>query len=62
MTDIDEMPPKEIIDAAMLVGRYFAERNIKTWMLGPCASRVAYEEAVSNGTLVSLPIKGAPPA
>lgn len=34
-----EFPPPEIIAAAEAVGRWFAERNIKSWELGPCASR-----------------------
>ncbi len=39
--------PKEIVDAAELVGRYFAGRNIKSWMLGPCASREIHDEAIA---------------
>jgi hypothetical protein len=38
-----EMPPKEVIEAAELVGRWFAERNVTDWCLGPCASRAELE-------------------
>lgn len=35
----EQMPPRDIIDAAYTVGRWFAERNITSWELGPCAGR-----------------------
>ncbi|NMF98435.1 hypothetical protein GPA27_13675 [Aromatoleum toluolicum] len=38
-----EMPPKEVIEAAEVVGRWFAERNMTDWCLGPCASRAELE-------------------
>lgn len=41
-----ELPPLEVVAAAELVGRYFAERNVKHWQLGPCASRAAHDELV----------------
>lgn len=40
---IGEQPTAEVIAAAELVGRYFAERNVKGWSLGPCSSREAQE-------------------
>lgn len=39
----DWMPPQEILDAALLVGRYFAERNADDWQLGPCRARFPRE-------------------
>ncbi len=39
-----EMPPPELIAAAFEIGRWFEERNIKDWALGPCASRAQLEE------------------
>jgi ParB family chromosome partitioning protein len=35
----EAMPPQDVIEAAEKVGRWFAERNIKGWELGPCADR-----------------------
>lgn len=37
----EEEPPREVIEAAVMVGHWFAERNIDDWMIGPCASRTA---------------------
>lgn len=48
----NQAPPQEIIDAAEAVGRWFAERNITDWKLGPCASR-------TPGELVSIWIASA---
>ena len=39
----DVLALAEVIAAAELVGRYFAERNVKGWSLGPCSSREAQE-------------------
>lgn len=38
MADRD-MPPPEIVEAAEKIGRWFAERNITDWELGPCRAR-----------------------
>ncbi len=34
-----EFPPEEVTAAAELVGRWFAEHNVTSWSLGPCAAR-----------------------
>ena len=33
------MPPADVVAAASLVGRYFAQQNIDQWELGPCKAR-----------------------
>jgi hypothetical protein len=40
------MPPKEVVAAAELVGRYFAERNAPDWQLGPCRARFPAHNSV----------------
>lgn len=42
----DDTPPQEVIDAAELVGRWFAERNVMDWKLGPCMARFHEPEPV----------------
>lgn len=37
-----EAPPKEVIEAANLVEKYFKEKNIENWIIGGCASRSHY--------------------
>lgn len=54
-----EFPPPEVIAAAALVGRYFSERNVKVWALGPCAARGLHDElAASLRAVIAYPLTG----
>ena len=49
------IPPHYIVEAALLVSRWFEERNIHTWEIGNCRNRWARAGIPNAGMNLEVP-------